>query len=59
MRVRFLAGFNWSPPELPRGRFSIAFKGGMELTVRRCCGEAAIAAGCAVALPAPRRGSRQ
>ena len=46
MRVRFTENFDWDPPE-KNGRVTLAFKAG-EKTVRRECGEAAIAAGKAV-----------
>lgn len=48
MWVRFLADFDWHPPE-KKGRVHIAYKAGMTLLVRRICGEQAIAAGKAVA----------
>lgn len=54
MRVRFLSRFDFVPPE-KKGRVSIVYKAGMEMTVRRCCGEAAVAQGKAVEVPAPMR----
>lgn len=48
MRVRFTEDFDWDPPE-KFGKVTLAFKVG-EQTVRRECGEAAIAAGRAVEL---------
>lgn len=54
MRVRFLADFDFRPPELKR-RSIIVYKRGMELTVRRVCGEAAVAQGKAVEVPVPMR----
>ena len=49
MKVRFVADFNWHPPELG-GRVHIAFKAGMECRVRRICAAEAIAAGAAIPL---------
>lgn len=54
MRVSFAERFPWSPPE-KRGRVLIVFPTGFEGTVRRICGEAAVAAGKAVEVPVPPR----
>jgi len=43
MRVRFTENFDWDPPE-KFGKVTLAFTVG-ERTVRRECGEAAVAAG--------------
>lgn len=43
MRVRFIAPFDWDPPE-KNGRVTLAYTVGVR-TVRRECGKAAIAAG--------------
>lgn len=43
MWVRFLADFDWNPPEKPA--VTLAFKAGYTCLVRRACGEAAITAG--------------
>lgn len=52
MWVRFLADFDYSPTAR-RGWTTIAYKAGMEVNVRRECGEAAIGQGKAVAVTAP------
>jgi hypothetical protein len=44
MRVKFLERFVWSPPE-HKGRTSIVYEADRTYTVRRPCGEEAIAAG--------------
>lgn len=51
MHVRFTATFNFTPPEnrLATTRYPAGFEG----SVRRVCGEAAIAAGKAVEIPTP------
>lgn len=46
MRVLFTRDFDWPVPER-RGRVVVAFKEGMVLVVRRCCGELALALGVA------------
>lgn len=56
MRVRFTRNFSYRPPER-RGR-TIAFKAGMEKTVKRHCGNAAVAAGRAIEVPVPNRFER-
>lgn len=43
MRVRFTQDFKWTPKR--ERRTTIAYKSGMEETVTRACGEAAVAAG--------------
>jgi hypothetical protein len=48
MRVRFTSSFDWTPPE--DRRITLAFKAGAELTVRRECGQDAVAKGAAVDL---------
>ena len=53
MRVRFSQDFDWTPPEQPL--VTLAALAGEEKTVRRAMGEAAIAAGKAVAIDAPKR----
>lgn len=57
VRVRFTKNFDFRPPER-KGRFTIAYKAGWTGTVRRCCGDAAIAKGKAVEMPAPMRPER-
>ncbi len=52
MWVRFIAPFDWCPPER-KGRVTLAFAAGAVLFVRRACGAAAVAAGKAVALHRP------
>lgn len=54
MRVFFLADYDYSPAADPR--VTIAYRAGMELTVKRECGLAAVAAGKARQVKAPRRG---
>lgn len=44
MRIRFTEDFDWSPPER-KGLVTIAYRAGTTKSVRRACGEAAIAAG--------------
>lgn len=51
MRVRFTADYDF----IASPAITIAYKVGMELTVKRACGEAAIAANKAVELPASPR----
>lgn len=46
MRVRFLADFDWSPPE--KLTVTVAFKKGMFMRVRRVCAMEAIAKGKAI-----------
>lgn len=53
MYLRFLEDFDFKPTRST----TIAYKAGMELTVRRLCGEQAVALGKAVELPAPARGA--
>lgn len=52
MRIRFLADFDWSPPEFG-GRVTMAYRKGSEETVTRDCGAAAVAAGRAEAIEPP------
>jgi hypothetical protein len=47
MRILFTADFDWSPPE-KQGRVTLAYKAGWTGSVRRWCGDAAVAAGKAV-----------
>ena len=54
MRVRFTDNFDFRPPER-KGRTTIAYKRGMEKTVRRICGEEAIGKGKAFEVPVPNR----
>lgn len=49
MRVRFIADFDWSPPER-QGRVTVAYKAGMEMRLTRACAAAAIQAGKAEAI---------
>lgn len=51
MRVRFLDDYDFKPTRAT----TIAYRAGTEVTVRKLCGERAIAAGKAVELPAPSR----
>lgn len=51
MRVRFLEDFDFKPVRAT----TIAYRAGMEMTVRKCCGEQAVAAGKAVELAKPAR----
>ncbi|MUZ65330.1 hypothetical protein [Agrobacterium vitis] len=51
MRVRFIDDFDYSPSALG-GRVTVAYLAGMELTVKRECGDAAISAGRAVEVTA-------
>jgi len=53
MRVRFLKDRNWTPRE--DRRLTIAFKAGMEETVKRAWGEQMVAAGDAEEIDAPPR----
>ncbi|MGH7020672.1 MAG: hypothetical protein ACREEY_12355 [Brevundimonas sp.] len=53
MRVRFLRDRNWTPPE--RRMITVAYKAGMELTVRRAWGEQMVADGDAEEIEAPGR----
>ncbi len=53
MHVKFTEDFDWVPPEAPRS--CVAYKAGWSGSVRRACGEAAIAAGRAVKIATPRR----
>lgn len=53
MRVRFNENFDYTPASDPR--ILIEYKAGHELTVKREAGLAAIAAGRAEELPAPKR----
>lgn len=57
MRVKFLANHDFRPPER-KGRTTIAYKAGWEGTVRRCCGDEAVAKGSAIELPPPMRDER-
>lgn len=52
-RVRFLRDFDYRPSDRPR--VVVAYKADMELTVKRECADAALAAGAAVEVPAPAR----
>lgn len=51
MKVRFTADFDYTPSL--RSKVTIAYKARWSGTVKRECGEAAIAAGKAVSLEAP------
>ena len=53
MRVRFLKNRNWTPPE--ERRITVAYKKGMELTVKREWGERMVKDGDAVEIDAPVR----
>jgi hypothetical protein len=53
MRVKFIRDRNWTPPE--RRMITVAYKAGMELTVKRAWGAQMVADGDAVRVPAPRR----
>jgi len=53
MRVMFTEDFDYTPSGEPA--VQIAYKAGMELTVKREAGDAAVAAGRAKELPAPPR----
>lgn len=53
MRVRFTDDYDYVPSGHPR--VLIAYRKGMDLTVKREAGEAAVAAGKAVEIKAPRR----
>lgn len=59
MRVRFTAPFDYTPSEEPRVLIAYSPSGGAdkdgEYTVRRECGEAAVAQGKAVEVKAPFR----
>lgn len=55
MRVRFTRDFDWRVPER-KGRVTLAYKAGQEVTVRRVCGEAAVKAGAAEEVEAKRDG---
>lgn len=46
MKVRFLRAYDYVPSGAPR--VTIAYRADMELTVKRECGEAAVACGAAV-----------
>lgn len=54
MRVCFLRDRNWTPPE--RRMITVAYKAGMELTVKRAWGKQMVADGDAVEVKAPGRG---
>ena len=49
--VHFIEDFNYMKPS-----FTIAYKAGMTLNVKKDCAEEAIAKGCAKAVKAPRKG---
>lgn len=53
MRVHFTSDYDYVPSDEPR--VTIAYKAGMELTVKREAGEAAVAAGKAEELAPPKR----
>lgn len=53
MRVRFKRDRNWTPPE--ERRITVAYKKGMELTVKREWGERMVKDGDAVEIDAPVR----
>lgn len=53
MRVRFKRDRNWTPPE--ERRITVAYKKGMELTVKREWGERMVKDGDAVEIEAPTR----
>ncbi len=52
MKVRFLAPFHYSPPHF-KGRVMLAYRPGFVGTVKRECGEQAVAEGKAVRLGPP------
>ncbi|WP_309086461.1 hypothetical protein [Chelativorans sp.] len=54
-RVRFKEDFDYRPNRLT----TVAYKAGMELTVRRECADAAVAAGKAIELPPQRKGEKE
>lgn len=54
MWVRFLRDFDFNPPER-RGRVTVAYRAGMVRLVRKCCADAAIAAGAAEWTERPKR----
>ncbi|WP_025199121.1 hypothetical protein [Brucella sp. BO2] len=49
--VHFIKDFNYMKPS-----FTIAYKAGMTLNVKRECADEALAKGCAKAVRAPRKG---
>ncbi|WP_139975839.1 hypothetical protein [Ochrobactrum sp. CGA5] len=49
--VHFVKDFNYMKPS-----FTIAYKAGMTLNVKKDCADEAIAKGCAEAVKAPRKG---
>lgn len=53
MRVRFLKDRLWTPPE--DRRLTVAYKAGMEETVKRAWGERMVREGAAVEIEAPPR----
>lgn len=53
MRVRFKRDRNWTPPE--ERRITVAYKQGMELTIKRAWGEQMVKDGDAEEIDAPRR----
>lgn len=53
MRVRFKRDRNWTPPE--ERRITVAYKQGMELTIKRTWGEQMVKDGDAEEIDAPRR----
>lgn len=53
MRVRFKRDRNWTPPE--ERRITVAYKQGMELTIKRAWGEQMVNDGDAEEIDAPRR----
>lgn len=53
MRVRFKKDRNWTPPE--ERRITVAYKKGMELTVKREWGERMVKDGDAVEIDPPAR----
>lgn len=57
MRVRFLEDYIFTPDE--DRRTSVKYRAGWTGTVRSQCGEKAVAAGKAVAIPAVRRPRRK
>jgi len=53
MRVRFLKDRFWTPPE--DRRLTVAYRAGMEETVKRSWGEQMVREGVAIEIEAPRR----
>nr|WP_314437608.1 hypothetical protein [uncultured Brevundimonas sp.] len=53
MRVRFLRDRDWTPPE--NRRITVAYKAGVEETIKRVWGEQMVKDGDAEEIPAPPR----